>query len=173
MDRTERRAAALQAAASLPWTISNRQRLINAVLEVTSVFEAVLAVQLPVATFAITADNPIPRGETMSLALLDSQEVTLHVAGVVDSEGETVTDVFTWTVDAADVLTLTPSDDTLSCVAVPGTVPGAATVIATASDGVARSFAVDVTAGPTADFQITADAPVDRPAAEPAPEPTA
>lgn len=173
MDRTARRAAALQAAATLPWASNGRARLIGAVLEAANVFDAWLDIQLPVATFAITADDPTPRGETMSLALLDSQEVTLHVAGVVDAEGETVNDTFTWTVDAGDVLTLTPSDDTLSCQAVPGTVPGAATVTATASDGVARSFAVDVSAGPTADFQITADAPVDRPTAAPAPEPTA
>ena len=109
----------------------------------------------------------------MSLALLDSQEVTLRVGSVVDSEGETVTDTFTWTVDNADVLTVTAGGDTLSCLAVPGTVPGSATVTATASDGVARTFAVDVSAGPVANFEVTADAPVDRPAPAPAPEPTA
>lgn len=106
----------------------------------------------------------------MSLTFPDTQEVTLHVASVVDAEGETVTDTFTWTVDATDVLTLTPAEDTLSCLAVPGTASGPAMVTATASDGVARTFAIDVTTGPTADFQITADAPVDRPApAAPAP----
>lgn len=167
MDRTARRAAALQAAATLPWSSTRRDRLAFLVLEAANIFDLWLATQPPVADFTITSDQPTPRGETMSLALLDSQEVTLHVAGVVDAEGETVNDTFTWTVDAADVLTLAPSDDTLSCLAVPGATPGAATVTATASDGVARSFAIDVTAGPTADFQITADAPVDRPAPEP------
>lgn len=169
MDRTARRAAALQAAASLPWSPNGRSRLAGVVIEIATVFDNWLAIQTPVANFAITADQPTSRGETMSLALLDSQEVTLHVAAIVDSEGEAVTDTFTWSVDAADVLTLTPGADTLSCLAVPGTTPGAATVTATASDGVARTFAVDVTAGPTADFQITADAPVARPAVTPAP----
>lgn len=100
----------------------------------------------------------------MSLTFQDTQQVTLHVGAVVDSEGEAVNDTFTWTVDDANVLTLTPSADTLSCDAVPATTSGPATVTATASDGVARTFAIDVTAGPTAAFEITADAPVDRPA---------
>lgn len=171
MDRTERRAAALQAAATLPWASAGRTRLVGAVLDVATIFDDWLAIQSPVAAFAITADQPHDRGETVSLTFPDTQEVTLHVTGVVDAEGETVADQFTWTVDAADVLTLVPSDDTLSCVATPGTASGAATVTATASDGVARTFAIDVTTGPTADFQITADAPVDR--TVPAPAPTA
>ena len=169
MDRTERRAAALQAAAMLPWAATGRSRLVGAVLDAAHAFDAWLSLQTPVADFAITADTPTSRGDTMSLALLDSQEVTLHVTAVVDAEGAAVTDTFTWTVDAADVLTLTPSDDTLSCLAAAGTAAGAATVTATASDGVARTFAVDVTAGPVANFEITADAPVDKPAAVPAP----
>ena len=123
----------------------------------------------PVANFDITADTPRPRGETMSLTFPDTQETTLHVTAAVDAEGETVNDTFTWTVDNSDVLVLTPGADTLSCLIVPGTASGAATVTATASDGVARTFAVDVTTGPLADFQITADTPTDRPAATPAP----
>lgn len=173
MDRTERRAAALQAAASLPYASAGAKSLTRVVLGVAEVFDAWLAIRLPVASFTITADVPVDRptqeGTGMSLTFPDTQETTLHVSAVVDAEGATVTDTFTWTVDAADVLTLTPSTDTLSCLAVPGTAAGAATVTATASDGVARTFAIDVTTGPVASFEITADTPVDRPAAPPVP----
>lgn len=131
----------------------------------------------PVATFTITADVPTDRpthgGNPMSLSFTDGQQDVLRVSGVVDSWNESVTDTFTWTVDNGDVLVLTVSDDTLSCTVVPGTVAGSAVVTATASDGVARTFAIDVTTGPTAAFEILSDGPVDRPAPEPAPEPTA
>lgn len=168
MDRTERRAAALQAAAALPWSQTSSRQLASHVLAVAHVFAEWLAEQNPVANFAITADQPYNRGETVSLTFPDTQETTLHVTAITDAEGVTVTDTFTWTVDNPAILTLTPAADTLSCVAVPGTAQGSATVTATASDGVARTFAVDVTAGPTAAFQITADTPIDRPVA-PAP----
>lgn len=171
-DRQWRRAAALEAAAALPWPATSSRQLAGHVLAVAEIFDEWLAKQNPVADFAITADQPHNRGETVSLTFPDTQEVTLHVASVVDAEGETVSDTFTWTVDAADVLTLTPAADTLSCLAVPGTAAGAATVTATASDGVARTFAIDVTTGPVASFEITADTPVDRPAPA-APAPTA
>jgi hypothetical protein len=173
MDRTARRAAALQAAATLPWASNGRARLIGAVLEAANVFDAWLDIQLPVATFAITADNPTPRGATMSLTFIDGDEVTLRIKNPVDAEGEAVTDTFTWSVDNGDVLVLTPADDTLSCLATPGTVAGSAVVSATASDGVVRTFAIDVTTGPLAGFEIDADEPVARPTPEPAPEPTA
>lgn len=123
-DRQWRRAAALEAAAALPWPQTSSRQLANHVLAVAEIFDEWLAVPAPdVASFT-----------------------------------------FTWTVDTPSVLTLTPSADTLSCLAVPNTASGAVTVTATASDGVARTFAIDVTTGPTAGFQITADAPVDRPA---------
>lgn len=168
VDRTERRAAALQAAASLPYISSSVRNLTRIVLDVAAVFDTWLSQHNPVADFAITADQPRPRGETVSLTFPDTQEVTLHVTAVTDAEGAAVTDTFTWAVDTATVLTLTPSADTLSCVAVPGTTAGAATVTATASDGVARTFAIDVTTGPVASFEITADTPTDRPATAPA-----
>lgn len=166
-DRQWRRAAALEVAAALPWPSTSSRQLAGHVLAVAGIFDEWLATQLPVASFTITADVPVDRptqeGPGMSLTFPDTQEVTLHVASVVDAEGETVTDTFTWAVDAASVLTLTPAADTLSCLAVPGTAAGPATVTATASDGVARTFAIDVTTGPVASFEITADAPVDRP----------
>lgn len=178
-ERAWRRAAALEAAAALPWTPQvtawTAQRTATRVLAVAEIFDAWLAIPPDaVASFTITADVPVDRptqeGPGMSLTFPDTQETTLHVTAITDAEGVTVTDTFTWTVDDATILTLTPAADTLSCMAVPGTAQGSATVTATASDGVARTFAVDVTAGPTAAFEITADAPVDRPApAAPAP----
>lgn len=169
MDRQWRRAAALEAAAALPWPQTSSRQLASHVLAVAEVFDAWLAVKPPVASFTITADTPVPRptleGPGMSLTFPDTQETTLHVSAITDAEGVAVTDTFTWSVDNTSVLTLTPSADTLSCVAVPGTAQGAATVTVTASDGVARTFAVDVTAGPTAAFEITADTPVNRPVA--------
>lgn len=132
----------------------------------------------PLASFTITADVPTDRpthgGNPMSLTFPDGQQDTLRVANIVDSENESVTDTFTWTVDNGDVLVLTVADDTLSCLVVPGTVAGSAVVTATAdSDGVARTFAIDVTTGALASFEIQSDGPVDRPAPVPAPEPTA
>lgn len=166
LDRVQRRALALDAAITF-----NARGDRRSVLDTADAFDAWLIQQPPVNTFTITADPPRDRptqeGTDVSLTFQDTQEVTLHVAGVVDSEGETVSDTFTWSVDVADVLTLTPSDDTMSCLATPATTSGTAVVTATASDGVARTFAIDVTTGPTAGFEITADEPVDRPAPEP------
>lgn len=170
--RDWRRAAALEAAAALTWAPASPRQIAQHVLVVAELFDAWLAIQPPVAQFTLIADVPVDRptqeGTGVSLTFPDTQQVTLHVASIVDAEGETVIDTFTWAVDDGAVLTLTPSADSLSCDAVPGTAAGAATVTATASDGVARTFAIDVTTGPTADFQITADAPVDRAPATPA-----
>lgn len=180
-ERLFRRAAALEAASEVaaaqltPWRPNHPRtdhRLVaRYVLDIAELFDAWLAQQPPVASFTITADPPVDRltsgGTPMSLSFPDSQQDTLRVGSVVDSENESVTDTFTWTVDNADVLVLTPADDTLSCLIVPGTVAGSAVVTATASDGVARTFAVDVTTGPTASFEITSDGPVDRPAPAP------
>lgn len=166
--RTLRRAAALEAAATLTYTHGSARQIARQVLDVAALFDTWLAQPAPVASFTITADAPSDRptngDNPMSLTFPDSQQDTLRVANVVDSEGEGVTDTFTWTVDNADVLVLTPAADTLSCLVVPGTVAGSAVVTATASDGVVRTFAVDVTTGPTAAFEITSDGPVDRPA---------
>lgn len=168
--RTLRRAAALEAAAALTYTHGSARQIARQVLDVATLFDAWLAQPAPVASFTITADPPVDRptnGDNMSLTFPDSQQDTLRVASIVDSEGETVTDTFTWTVDNPDVLVLTVADDTLSCQVVPGTIAGSAVVTATASDGVARTFAVDVTTGPVASFEITNDGPVDRPAPAP------
>lgn len=176
MDRTERRAAALQAAATLPWAPPNPRHLamfVEMVTEVADAFEAWINTRPPVATFAITADNPTPRGEDVSLTFIDGDEVTLRIKNPTDAEGEGVTDTFTWTVDNGDVLVLTPADDTMSCLATPGTVAGSAVVSATASDGVVRTFAIDVTTGPLASFEIVNDEPVARPAPASAPAPSA
>lgn len=167
--RIDRRISALNAAVALPWPKGFSCFLGQEVLEAAFLFDEWLIEPAPVTSFTLTADPPRDRPTTegpgaMSLTFPDTQQVTLHVGTVVDSEGETVVDTFTWSVDDGNVLTLTPSEDSMSCDAVPATTSGPATVTATASDGVARTFAVDVTAGPTAGFEITADAPVDRPA---------
>jgi hypothetical protein len=167
-----RRAAALEAAAQLPYPHASTRQLARLVLDAAEIFETWLVRTNPVAAFTITADTPAdrpdPEGADMSLTFPDTQQDTLRITGAVDAEGAAVTDTFTWTVDNTAVLTLTPAADTMSCLIVPGTVAGPAVVTATASDGVTRTFAIDVTTGPTAAFAITSDGPVDRPAA-PAP----
>jgi hypothetical protein len=177
LDRTARRAAALQAAASLPWPHAAPAQLAALVVKTAVAFDEWLGLQPPTFSFTITADAPVDRptqeGPGVSLTFPDTQQDTLRIAALVDAEGATVTDTFTWTVDNATVLMLTPAADTMSCLIVPGTAAGAATVTATSSNGVARTFAVDVTVGPTASFQITSDGPVDRPAPAPAPAPAA
>lgn len=177
-DRLTRRSAALQAAATVAAAQAAPHRpghpavdprlAARHVLSIADLFDTWLATRPPVASFTITADPPTDRppheGHPMSLTFPDTQQDTLRVSGVVDAEHEAVTDTFTWSVDNPDVLVLAPADDTLSCQIVPGTVAGSAVVTVTASDGVARTFAVDVTTGPTADFTVTNDGPVDRPA---------
>jgi hypothetical protein len=144
----------------------------NQILTEANFFKAWLDLTGPVADFTITADQPTNRGDfPVSLTFPDTQQDTLRITAPVDAEGVAVTDTFAWTVDNGAVLVLTPAADTMSCLIVPGTAQGAATVTATASDGVARTFAVDVTTGPVANFSIAADTPVDRPA--PAAAPTA
>lgn len=173
-NRQWRRAAALEAAAALTWPQTSSRQLASHVLAVAEIFDEWLTTQPPVASFTITADTPTPRanqeGSGMSLTFPDSDFDTLRINAPVDSEGEAVTGTFTWSVDNTGVLVLTPATDTMSCVITPGTVAGSATVTATTSDGVVRTFAVDITTGPVADFSIVNDGPQPRTApAAPAP----
>jgi hypothetical protein len=59
-----------------------------------------------------------------ALQLVDNQEVTLSVEAE-DSMGQPVSDTFTWTVDVAATIAITPSGNTCLCVA---GAPGTATV---------------------------------------------
>ena len=176
-DRTISRIAALFTAACLEAPAF--ESLGEAVREVTTAADGLytwLTAPSPIVSLQITADPPAdrpprpttPEGTIMALQFPDTQEVTLHVTAL-DAEGETAPDTVTWTVDNGAVLVLTPSADTMSCLAVPGTAPGAATVSATDPAGNTATFAIEVVNGPVTSFAISADTPVDRPAAAPAP----
>jgi hypothetical protein len=64
-----------------------------------------------------------------AVQLNDLQQVTLSVAEV-DSKGQPVSDQLVWSVDNGDVIAVTPSADTQSCLCVAGT-DGTATVTVT------------------------------------------
>jgi len=66
-----------------------------------------------------------------SLQLVDDQQVVLTVEAE-DSEGQPVTDTYSWQVDVSATIAITPSEDGTSCLCVAG-VPGTANV--TVTDG--------------------------------------
>lgn len=97
-----------------------------------------------------------------TVQLTDIQQVPLSVEPE-DSKGQPTSDTLTWTVDNPDVLSLQPSDDTLSALAVAGN-PGTATV--TVTDGaLSATDAFVVTASATTQLVITEGAPEDQPPA--------
>lgn len=83
-----------------------------------------------------TFDQAAPEGpgtptlrKGTSVQLNDLQQVTLSV-GEVDSKNQPVSDSLAWSVDNADVIAITASADTQSCLCVAGT-DGTATVTVT------------------------------------------
>ncbi len=99
----------------------------------------------------------------MSVTMTDAQQVS-YACEPEDSKGVQVSDTLTWSSDdGGAVLTLTPSDDTLSCVFA-AVAPGTATISVT--DGtLSGSDLITVTPGGVAALVITPGAPVDEPTA--------
>ena len=93
----------------------------------------------------------------MSVTMTDSQEVT-YACEPEDSKGVAVSDTLTWSSDDnGAVVTLTPSDDTLSCLFA-AVAPGTANISVT--DGtLSGTDVITVTAGPVATLVLTPGTP--------------
>lgn len=115
----------------------------------------------------------VRKGNTVQL--IDRQQVTLNV-GEQDSEQQPVTgDQLAWTVDNANVITITPSADGYSCLCastvglgIPGGTIGDATVSLadnTVTPPLTGSFQFSVVSGDAASLTITAGTPEDIPPA--------
>lgn len=101
--------------------------------------------------------------------LTDLQQVTLSVAEQ-DAKGQPVSDSLTWSVDNPQVITITPSADTQSCVCVAG-VDGTATI--TVADNsvnppLTGSDVITVVSSAATALVINEGAPEDQPPAPPA-----
>lgn len=109
--------------------------------------------------------SPSMEGSAVAVTLTDTQQVTLTL-GEKDSKGQDVTgDAVVWSVDNTSAVTLTPNGYT--CVVAAGT-PGTATV--TVTDGtLTATEAFVVTSGAASALTLTADTPVEQPAAPAAP----
>lgn len=98
----------------------------------------------------------------MSVSMTDSQLVQYTVEPE-DSRGIAVSDTLTWSSDDnGAVVTVTPSDDTLSCVFA-AQAPGTANISVT--DGtLSGTDVITVTAGAVASLVLTPGTPTDEPA---------
>jgi hypothetical protein len=113
--------------------------------------------------------------------LLDDQQVNaksnLAAGPIVDKAGNPITVVppVVWTVDVADVLTLTPAADGNSCMVVTTGKLGPAKLTASVptADGGTLTEVIDilVSVDPTNALNVTFDTPTDRPIANPVPVP--
>ena len=94
----------------------------------------------------------------MSVSMTDSQEVT-YTCEPLDSKGIEVSDTLTWSSDdGGAVVTLTPSDDTLSCLFA-AVAPGTANISVT--DGtLSGADVITVVAGGVATLTLTPGTPV-------------
>ena len=103
-------------------------------------------------------DPVLTRIEGGKVQLTDIQQVTL-TAAPEDSKGFPTADTLTWTVDDPAVVSLQPSDDTLSCLCVAGN-PGTATV--TVSDGtISGSDAFVVSSSAVSQIVVSGGSPED------------
>lgn len=128
-------------------------------------------------TFGPVTDRATPdiqQGDTpmANLQLGDTQEVTATVVAD-DAAGNVVPDQLTWAASPDTAVSLTPSDDTLSCV-IAGLVPTAGVVI-TATDTAGNSISgdVDVIGGPASALSMSFGPVSDKPAPAPTPAPGA
>ena len=129
-----------------------------------------------VAVRGLSDPHPLPGANPMGLTLTNTQGATLHFHDL-DAKGRDVgpTDLAqppAWTATPNGQVVLTPAADGMSVFvapASPGATAGDATVAAAATtkEGVAlaTSFALTFTANPAAAASITADTPVELPAA--------
>jgi len=113
-------------------------------------------------------DNPQTQGDTpmANLQLGDTQVVTATVVAD-DAAGNVVPDTLTWAASPDTAVSLTPSDDTLSCV-IGGLVPTAGVVV-TATDTAGNSISgdVDVIGGPASALSLSFGPVSDKPAPAP------
>ena len=113
--------------------------------------------------------SPTTKEDPMAnLQLGDSQQVTATVVAD-DAAGNIVPDTLTWAASPDTAVSLTPSDDTLSCV-IGGLVPTAGVVV-TATDTAGNSISgdVDVIGGPASALSLSFGAVSDKAAPAPAP----
>jgi len=88
-----------------------------------------------------------------TLQLVDNQEVTLTVEAE-DSMGQPVSDTFTWTVDVASTVAITPNGNTCLCVAgAPGTAN--VTVVDGSTPPLSATESFTVVAGSASQLVIT------------------
>ena len=123
-----------------------------------------------------TFDQAAPEGpgtptvkKGTAVQLTDLQQVTLSVAEV-DAKGQPVSDALVWSVDNPDVVAISPSADTQSCLCVAG-VDGTATV--TVADNsvnppLTGSDVITVVSSAATALVINEGAPEDQPPAPPA-----
>ena len=123
-----------------------------------------------------TFDQSAPEGpgtttirKGMTVQLTDLQQVTLSV-GEVDAKGQPVSDSLSWSVDNSDVIAISPSADTQSCLCVAG-VDGTATV--TVADNsvnppLTASDTLTVVSSAATSLLINEGTPEDQPPAPPA-----
>lgn len=176
-DRQWRRAAALEAAAALPWPATNLRHIGEHVIAVADLFDAWLAEPPPAVTALLIADTPIDRNHEenpVSLAMPDTKKVTVR-ARAEDAEGVLVPDdftdpaglylaPFTWVLDNTTVGQMTVAADTLSAdvESVPGQV-GTVTLVATDANGKSLPpFTIEIDPGAPSSAALIADTPVDR-----------
>lgn len=183
-ERLTRRAAALQAAATLTYGHGSPRQIARLVTEVADIFDTWLAVPPPITAVEIIAGVPEPRRSTLvSLVMPDDDMVTLSVAAM-DAQKVVVPDAFTdtaglfvapftWVEDNTAVGELAVAADTLSANlrSLPGQA-GTVTVNVTDANGKALpAFTVEIDPGAVATVGVVAGTPSPRddvPAAAPA-----
>lgn len=104
----------------------------------------------------------------MTVQLNDLQQVTLSVAEV-DSKNQPVSDQLAWSVDNGDVIAITPSADTQSCLCVAGT-DGTAVVTVTdnsVNPPLTASDTITVVSSAATSLVISEGTPEDQPPAAP------
>lgn len=195
LERQQRRAAALQAAATVftagadDLPTRDLRTITRHVLNVADLFEAWLEQPAPIVTAILVADTPVDRNQPqenpVSMVMPDTKKVTVR-ARAEDAEGAMVPDdftdptglylaPFTWALDDTTVGQMTVAGDTLSVdvESVPGQV-GTVTVTATDANGKSLPpFTIEIDPSAAVSASLVADTPVDR-TDSPAPaEPTA
>jgi hypothetical protein len=174
-ERLTRRAAALQAAATLPYGHGSPRQIARLVTDIADHFEAWLAKPAPIATVEIVAGVPESRRSSLvSLIMPDDDMVTLSVAAMdaqkvivpddfTDTAGQYVAP-FTWTEDNTAVGELAVAADTLS--ANLRSFPGqAGTVVVNITDANGKAlppFTVEIDPGTVATVGVVAAQPVPR-----------
>ncbi len=177
-DRGWRRAAALEAAAALPWPQTTARRLAEHVLDVADIFDAWLALPAPIATVQPIAGTPVPRddskGTPVSLVMPDDDMVVI-TATAFDAEKVPVASdfsdpngpflaPFTWAADNTALVEMVTAPDTLSVNvrSVPGQV-GTVAIVGTDVNGKSLApFTIEIDPGAVATAGAVAGAPVPR-----------